>query len=77
MSDHERRDEDRLRHRLRLVAGITFVALVAILVLADTFGRLFFDREFHVSEIFLGTIIGAVLLLAGIEGFSRLPGGKP
>lgn len=73
----ERRGEDQLRHRLRLIAGVTFVALTLLLVMADTLGRLFIDRDFHVSEIFLGTLVGAILLLAGIEGFSRLPGGKP
>jgi hypothetical protein len=73
----ERRAEDKLRHRLRLIAGITFVGLVVLMVGADTVGRLFFNPNFHVSEIFLGTIVGAILVLAGVEGLSRLPGGKP
>lgn len=72
----DRNGEEQLRHRLRLVAGLTFVGLIVLLVLADTFGRLFIDRDFRVGEIFLGTLVGAVLLLAGIEVATRLPGGK-
>lgn len=68
----ERRGEDQLRHRLRLIAGVTFVGLIVLMVAADTVGRLIFNPDFHVSEIFLGTLVGAVLLLAGVEGASFL-----
>jgi hypothetical protein len=43
----------------------------------DTLGRLLLDPNFHASELFLGTLIGALLLLLGIEGVTRLPGTGP
>lgn len=69
--------EERLLRRLRLIAITTILLMVVLLVVVDTLGRLFIDREFHASELFLGTLIGALLLLLGVEGASRLlPGAK-
>ena len=68
--------EERLRRRLRFIAGIVILALVALLVIVDSFGRLLVDRDFHVSELIVGSLIGALLGVLGIEGLSRLPGGK-
>lgn len=48
--------------------------MIVLLVVVDTLGRLLVDPGFHASELFLGTLIGALLLLLGIEGVSRLPG---
>lgn len=48
--------------------------MIVLLVVVDTLGRLLVDPNFHASELFLGTLIGALLLLLGIEGVSRLPG---
>ena len=70
---HGTPEEQRLRRRLRWLAGITMLSLVTLLVVVDSFGRLLIDRDFHVSELFLGTLVGAVLVLAGIEGITRLP----
>lgn len=52
------------------------LGLVVLLVVVDSLGRLFIRPDFHVSELFLGTLVGAVLVLAGIEGITRLPGGR-
>lgn len=68
--------EERLLRRLRLIAGYVIVAMIVLLVTVDTLGRLLIDRDFHSSELFLGTLIGALLLLAGIETVNRLPGGR-
>ena len=74
--DDGRADESRLRRRLRFVSGIVILGLVVLLVVVDTFGRLLVDRDFRVSDLFLGTLTGALLLLLGIEGITRLPGGR-
>lgn len=63
--------EDRLRRRLRVIAGGTFVVLVAFLVFADTVGRFVSGPDFRVSEFFFGSLVGAVLLIAGVEGAAR------
>jgi hypothetical protein len=66
--------EERLLRRLRLIAGGVILTMIALLVMVDTLGRLFVDPSFHASELILGTLIGALLLLLGIEGVSRIPG---
>lgn len=66
--------EERLLRRLRLIAGGVILTMIVLLVVVDTLGRLLVDPGFHASELFLGTLIGALLLLLGIEGVSRLPG---
>lgn len=69
--------EERLLRRLRLIAISIILLMVVLIVVVDTLGRLFIDRDFHASELFLGTLIGALLLLLGVEGASRLlPGAK-
>lgn len=73
-----RRDpaEERLLRRLRLIAGLVIIAMIALSVTADNLGRLFIDPNFHASELIIGTLIGAIIALAGIEGVARLPGIK-
>lgn len=68
--------EERLLRRLRLIAGGVILTMIVLIVVVDTLGRLLIDPSFHASELFLGTLIGALLLLLGIEGVSRLPGVK-
>lgn len=68
--------EERLLRRLRFIAGVVILVMIVLLVVVDTFGRLFISPDFHASELFLGTLIGALLLLLGIEGLNRLPGAK-
>lgn len=63
--------EERLRRRLRVIAGFAFLGLVVVLALADTFGR---GADLHVSEFIFGSILGALLLVAGVEGAARFFG---
>lgn len=65
--------EEILRRRLRVIAGFVFLILVTILTLADTFGR---AADLHVSEFIFGSILGALLLIAGVEGAARFFGRK-
>lgn len=57
--------EAKLRRRLRVISGCTFLALIVVLVLADTFGR---ASGLHASEFIFGSLLGAFLLIAGVEG---------
>lgn len=66
--------EERLLRRLRVISGAVILVMIGLLVVVDTLGRLLINPDFHASELFLGTLIGALLLLLGIEGVSRLPG---
>lgn len=66
--------EDRLLQRLRLVAGVVFLVCIVLLVLVDTIGKVLIGPDFHASDLFLGTLIGALLLIVGIETVNRLPG---
>ncbi len=68
--------EERLLRRLRLIAIIVILAMIVLVVVGDTLGRLYIDPNFHASEVALGTLIGALLLLLGIETVNRLPGVK-
>ena len=68
--------EEKLLRRLRLIAGIVILVMIVLLVVADTLGRLLISPDFHASELILGTLIGALLLLLGIETVNRLPGTK-
>lgn len=64
--------------RLRLIAGGVILILIVVVVLTDIFGRLFVDATFRVSDLTLGTLIGALLLIVGIDVSKRFPfnGGK-
>lgn len=61
--------EERLRRRLRVISGFTFLGLVVLLVLADTFGG---AAGLRASEFLFGSLLGALLLVAGVEGAVRL-----
>jgi hypothetical protein len=73
-SRHRDPVEERLLRRLRVISGAVILVMIGLLVLADTLGRLLINPDFHASELFLGTLIGALLLLLGVEGINRLPG---
>lgn len=60
--------EERLRKRLRVIAGYTLLGLVVLLVLADTFGA---ASGLRASEFLFGSLLGALLLIAGVEGAAR------
>lgn len=57
--------ESRLRRRLRVISGFTFLVLLVVLVGADTFGQ---AAGLHASEFIFGSLLGALLLIAGVEG---------
>lgn len=68
--------EEKLLRRLRLISGIVIIVLIVLLVSADTLGRLFINPDFHASEVIVGTLVGTLIVVLGIEGLNRLPGGK-
>ena len=68
--------EERLLRRLRLIAISVILAMIVLLVTVDTLGRLFIDPQFHASELFLGTLVGAMIPLLGVIGVTSLPGRK-
>jgi len=59
--------------QLRLVSAIALLLLIVIIVLVDLFGRLLIDSQFRVSDLMLGTLLGALLLLVGIDVSKRWP----
>lgn len=65
--------EDKLLRRLRYISGGVILVCIVFLVLIDPLGRLFISPEFHVSEVIVGTLMGALLVILGIEGLNRLP----
>lgn len=65
-----------MRRRLRFVGGIVTLGLVTLLVLVDSLGRLLVRPDFHVSELIFGTLSGTFVAILGLEGITRLPGGK-
>lgn len=81
MSDnHPRSDsEERLLRRLRVTAVVVILCCIVLVVAADNIGRLFIDRDFHASDIFLFTLVGALGALLGTELLARVPkkGGPP
>lgn len=66
--------EARLLGRLRLLAGAVILVLIAFLAFVDALGRLLIDPTFHVGDVMVGTLVGALLLLLGIETIIRIPG---
>lgn len=64
---------DSLQRRLRVVVAAVFVVLLVALVVLDSVGRLLIDPNFRTSDFIFGTIIGAILLLLGVEGLNKLP----
>jgi hypothetical protein len=67
---------DVLFRRLRAVSVIVILGLIVFLVVVDALGRLIVDPSFRVSEVFLGTLVGALTLALGLEITSRLPIGR-
>ena len=61
---------------LRRLSIYVFLVLSVVLVLTDTLGRLFIDKQFHIDSVVLGFCIGALLALLGLEGLNRAMGGK-
>lgn len=55
-----------------MVAGV-ITLLIVVLVILDSVGRLLVDPNFRTSDFIFGTLIGALLLLLGVETLNRLP----
>jgi hypothetical protein len=64
--NHE--EERRALQTLRWIAGAVSLFLLVFLVIIDSLGRLFVDRNFHVSEVIFGTLGGILLIILGLEG---------
>jgi len=62
--------ETAVLRKLRLWAGVVVLALVAFVVIADTLGS-FLNADFRVNDIFLPTLVGALLALIGIAGLVK------
>jgi hypothetical protein len=52
------------------------LACIVLTAVVDPLGRLFVDRNFHASEVFLGTLVGALVVLLGLS-LPRMPGSRP
>ncbi|HEU4571478.1 MAG TPA: hypothetical protein VFR93_02240 [Candidatus Limnocylindrales bacterium] len=82
MADDRHRSADdpgeaRLRARFRIVAAVVILALLVLLVVASVVGP-FLSPDFHgIDTVVFGTLIGALMLLLGVEGLARFPGGGP
>lgn len=63
--------ETRLRRRLAAITGVTFLGLLVVLTLADTFGQ---ASGLHANEFIFGALLGGLLLVLGVEGGRRLLG---
>ena len=60
--------EERLRRRLRAISALTFLALIVVLALADTFGG---NSDLHAEPFIFGSLVGAFLLVIGVEAGAR------
>ena len=60
--------------RLRLVVGVVLTTIITFMLLADAVaGSLGIRADYRVEPVILGTLIGALLLVIGIEVGSRWP----
>lgn len=60
--------------RLRIVAGSVLTSIVTFMLLAEAVAGSFGIRaDYRVEPVILGTLIGALLLIIGIEVGSRWP----
>lgn len=73
MSGPRSEAEDKLVRWLRIATFVVFLGGIILIVVADTFGRLFIDKDFHSSEIIFMTMVGAVGALVGTELLVRVP----
>lgn len=68
--------EDRLLRRVRVVAAVVILALLVFLAVFDTIGKAVIGAGFGVSDVIFGSLLGAFLVVSGIEVASRFsPGG--
>lgn len=63
--------EAKLLGRLRVISIAVILALIFLLVVADTLGRLLISPDFHVGDVIFATLMGALVTLLGIETIAR------
>lgn len=68
--------EERLLRRFRVITLAVVLFLIGMLAIVDTVGKILISPEFHTSELFFGTLVGALLGLLGVEVINRLPVGR-
>jgi hypothetical protein len=62
--------------RLRLSTGYALGAVLSLMLLAEVFrGNFGIALDYRVEPIIVGTVLGAILLIVGIEVGSRWPWG--
>jgi hypothetical protein len=65
--------EAALLGRLRSIAIVVILVCIFLTAAIDPLGRLFVDPSFHASEVFLGTLVGALVVLLGLQTLPRFP----
>ncbi len=64
--------DDGLLARLRLIAGVVILAMVVLVVVSGIIGRFLFGQAFPADSLVdLGTLIGALVVLVGVDVPSR------
>lgn len=76
MTDRRDPAEERLLFRLRIAAGVVVLMMLVLIVVSDVLGRFVSSDYRGGGELFFGTLVGALMLLIGLEGAVRLPGGR-
>jgi len=71
MEEDEENEKTKPDPRLRLVVVIILSLLVIFVTISDIGGRLFINPNFHISDLMLGSLIGALLLALGIDQAKR------
>lgn len=66
--------EAQLLSRFRRVCIAVVLGAIVIYVLAGIFELPFLRPSFQSDSAYLGVLVGALLLLLGIEGINRIPG---
>lgn len=70
-------NEAKLLSRFRLVTAVAILAATLVYVAGEIFELPFLRTTFHVEPTVLGIMVGALLLLLGVEAAYRIPGIGP
>lgn len=63
--------ERRQLRQLRVAAGALILSAILLQVIGDVVIRGFFNPNFHIDDLALGTLVGALLAVLGIETLAR------
>jgi hypothetical protein len=66
--------EANLLSRFRIVTAVAILGAILVYIAGEIFELPFLRTTFHVEPTILGILIGALCLLLGVEGISRIPG---